>query len=59
MKEVLKKVQTKQPGKLLQVGFSDKGQRSTYRVLIVDQSGAVVSVTVDAGSGQITSMRKC
>jgi hypothetical protein len=59
LQEVLKNVQSKQPGKLLQVGFSDKGKRTNFRVLIVDQSGAVVSVTVDAGSGQITSIRKC
>jgi uncharacterized membrane protein YkoI len=55
----LKNVQSKQPGKLLQVGFSDTGKRTKFRVLIVDRSGAVVSVSVDAGSGRITSIRKC
>lgn len=59
LQEVLKTVQSKYPGKLVQVGYSEKGRRPVFQVMIVIRSGAVISVAVDAGSGRITSMRKC
>jgi hypothetical protein len=52
-------VQSRHPGKLLRVGFSDSGQSPTFRVVIVNPSGAIVSVTVDARSGQITNVQNC
>ncbi len=59
LREVLSNVRAKHPGKVLHVGFSENGTRPTFNVLIVGSSGAVISVTVDAKSGRVTSMRKC
>ncbi|WP_170478591.1 PepSY domain-containing protein [Ruegeria arenilitoris] len=59
LQEVLGKVQARRPGKLLQVGFPETRGRPIFQVLIVDSKGAVVSVTVDAGSGRITNMQAC
>jgi uncharacterized membrane protein YkoI len=56
---VLNTVQSSNPGRLVQVGFSENGRTPSFRVLIVDRGGAVVSVTVDAGSGKITNVRRC
>lgn len=59
LRDVVNVVQSRHPGRLLQVGFSESGSGSSFRVLIVDQRGAVVSVTVDAGSAQITNVQRC
>ena len=59
LREVLSGVQSRYPGRMLRVGFSESGQSPTFRVLIVNRSGAIVSVTVDAKSGQITNVRNC
>lgn len=59
LRDVVSVVQSRHPGRLLQVGFSESGSGSSFRVLIVDQRGAVVSVTVDAGSAQITNVQRC
>ncbi len=59
LREILNTVQSSHPGRLVQVGFSETGGTPSFRVLIVDRAGAVVSITVDAGSGRITSVRKC
>jgi uncharacterized membrane protein YkoI len=52
-------VQSRHPGRLLRVGFSESGQSPAFKVVIVDRSGAIVSVTVDARSGQITNVQNC
>ncbi|WP_300517223.1 hypothetical protein [Aliiroseovarius sp.] len=52
-------MRSEHPGRVLQVGFSEKGGRAAFQVLIVDPSGAVISVSVDAGSGLVTNMWKC
>lgn len=59
LREVLSGVQSRYPGRMLRVGFSESGQSPTFRVLIVNRSGAILSVTVDAKSGQITNVRNC
>lgn len=59
LNEVLSNVRAKHPGKLLHVGYSEGGSGPSFDVLIVGASGAVISVTVDAKSGRVTSMRKC
>jgi len=59
LREVLDAVRAEHPGRVLQVGYSDKGGPPMFQVLIVDPSGAVKSITVDAGSGLVTNMWKC
>ena len=59
LREVIDGVQSQHPGQLLRVGFSNTGATPAFRVVIVDQSGAIVSVTVDARSGQITKVQNC
>ena len=59
LQEILRNVQARYPGRTLQVGFSERGRRPTFQVLIVDRSGAMISVTVDAGSAQVMNIRKC
>ncbi|WP_424940402.1 PepSY domain-containing protein [Aliiroseovarius sp. S253] len=59
LQEVLKTVQKRYPGKLVQVGYSEKGRKPVFQVMIVNRSGAVISVSVDAGSGRIASMQRC
>lgn len=59
LREVLNNVETEHPGRLLRVGFSEDGRSSRFRVVIVNRSGAIVSVTVDARTGQITNVQNC
>lgn len=59
LRDVLDDVQTRHPGRLLRVGFSENGRSASFRVVIVNRSGAIVSVTVDAKSGQITKVQNC
>ena len=59
LREVVGYVQSRHPGRLLRVGFSDSGRSPTFRGVIVNPSGAIVSVTVDASSGQITNVQYC
>ena len=59
LREVLENVHSRHPGRLLRVGFSESGRSPTFRVVIVNPSGAIVSVTVDARSGQITNVQNC
>jgi hypothetical protein len=59
LRKVLDNVQSRHPGRLLRVGFSRNGRTPSFRVVIVNRSGAIVSVTVDAGSGQITNVQNC
>jgi uncharacterized membrane protein YkoI len=59
LQEVVNNVQSRHPGRLLRVGFSESGQSPAFRVVIVNRSGAIVSVTVDARSGQITNVQNC
>ncbi len=57
--EILGSVNKEHPGQLLRVRFSERGQSSAFRVVIVNRSGAIVTVTVDAKSGQITNVQNC
>lgn len=59
LREVLDNVQSRHPGRFLRVGFSESGRTPTFRVVIVNRTGAIVSVTVDARSGQITDVQNC
>lgn len=59
LREVLDSVQSRHPGRLVRVGFLNNGRSPTFRVVIVNPSGAIVSVTVDARSGQITNVQNC
>jgi hypothetical protein len=59
LRDVLNSVQSKYPGRLLRVGFSQSGRSPAFRVVIVNSSGAIVSITVDARSGQITNVQNC
>ena len=59
LREILNNVQSRHPGRMLRVGFSESGQSPAFRVVIVNRSGAIVSVTVDAKSGQITNVQNC
>ncbi len=59
LREVLNSVQSRHPGRMLRVGFSESGRSPAFRVVIVNRSGAIVSVTVDAKSGQITNVQNC
>ncbi|PVA08143.1 PepSY domain-containing protein [Thalassorhabdomicrobium marinisediminis] len=57
LREVLTRVQASHPGTVIRVGFSSDG--GSFRVLTVNNSGAVVSVRVDAASGRITGAQAC
>ncbi|SFR32973.1 hypothetical protein SAMN04488005_0410 [Yoonia tamlensis] len=59
LREVLTNVQSQHPGQLLRVGYAPNAGRPAYRVVIVNSRGAIISVTVDAGSGQITNVQNC
>ena len=59
LRDVIRNVQSRHPGRLLRVGFSDSGRSLSFRVVVVNPSGAIVSVTVDAKSGQITNVQNC
>jgi hypothetical protein len=59
LREVLDNVQSRHAGRLLRVGFENSGSTPAFRVVIVNRSGAIVSVTVDARSGQITKVQNC
>lgn len=59
LRDVVKTVQSRHPGRILRVGFSENGRASSFQVKIVDRKGAIVSVTVDARSGTITRVQNC
>jgi len=59
LREVLQKVAKTEPGRPVQVGYTEDGARALYRVLIVKPSGQVRSLTIDAGSGLILSAGNC
>lgn len=59
LRDVLNDVRSRHPGSLLRVGFSTSGRSPAFRVVIVNPTGAIVSVTVDAKSGQITNVQNC
>ncbi len=57
--EILRNVRNEYPGKAVKVGFSRWSLNPVFRVQIVSLDGAVLSVTVDAGTGRVISARKC
>lgn len=59
LREILRNVQSRHPGTFLRVGYSESGRSPAFRVVIVNASGAIVTVTVDAKSGQITNVQNC
>lgn len=59
LREVLNTVQSQHPGRIVSVGFSQSGRSTAYRVLIISSSGAVLSITVNARTGQITRVQSC
>lgn len=59
LRDVLRTVEQDYPGRLLRVRFSGRGRSHEFRVTIVNPSGAIVSVTVDAKTGQITNVQNC
>lgn len=59
LREILESVQSQHAGRLLRVGFSDRGQMPAFKVVIVAGSGAILSITVDAKSAQITNVQRC
>lgn len=59
LREVLNTVQNQHPGRIVTVGFSQNGRSTSYRVLTVSRSGAVLSITVNARTGQITRVQSC
>ena len=59
LREVLDSVMSEHPGRLVQVGFSETGAAPFYRLQIVAGGGAVLSVSVNAASGRIISVRNC
>jgi hypothetical protein len=59
LREVIQNVQSEHPGKFLRVGYFESGRSPNFKVVIVNPSGAIVSVTVDAKSGQITNVQNC
>lgn len=59
LRDILTSVEQQHRGQLLRVSFSERDRSPAFRVVIVNRSGAIVSVTVDAGSGQITNVQNC
>ena len=59
LREVLDQIARTEPGRPVQVGYSESGAAPRYRVLIVKPSGQVMSLTIDAGSGTILSAGNC
>lgn len=59
LSEVINTVQSQYPGRIVRVGFSGNGPSGVFRIRIVSQTGAVVSVSVNAKSGAITGVQNC
>ena len=59
LSEVINTVQSRYPGRIVRVGFSGSTRASVFQIRIVSNSGAVVSVSVNAKSGAITGVQNC
>ena len=55
--DVLKAVQEKVPGKVLDVQVDNEGSPWLYRIKVRGQKGDVTSVTVNAETGEITDIK--
>jgi len=59
LREVVNQVKKRHPGRLINVGFSDKGAKPLYRLKMVSTGGAVQTISVHAGTGRIASVNGC
>lgn len=59
LREIVTIVQRQYPGRLIKVGFQGSGADQAYWLQMVMGGGSVQTVTVDAGSGMITSVGGC
>ncbi len=59
LNEIVKIARQRYPGQPVRVGFSAGTAEPRYHIQIVTDKGAVVSVTVAAGSGTVLSARRC
>lgn len=59
LREVVEIVQRNHPGRLIKVGFQGSGADQAYWLQMVSGGGSVQTITVDAGSGAIISVRGC
>jgi len=58
LREIVSIVQSQHPGRLIKVGFSTKNGPQ-YWLQMVSGSGSVQTVTVEAGSGRVASVKGC
>ena len=59
LSEIMSEIGNDLPGKIVEVGFTNRSSGSVYRLLVVSPHGAVVTATVDASSAQILSLVGC
>ena len=59
LREIVGIVQNRHPGRVIKVGFQNQGSKNQYWLKIVSHSGRVQIVTVDAGSGVVSSVKGC
>lgn len=59
LREIVNIVQNRHPGRVIKVGFRNQGSKNQYWLKIVSHSGRVQIVTVDAGSGVVSSVKGC
>lgn len=58
LREIVAIVQSQHPGRLIRVGFTTRGG-AQYWLQMVSGGGTVQTVTVEAGSGRVTSVKGC
>ena len=54
---ILPQIRDRFPGRMLDAQLVERGDRALYVVKILDPSGQVVEVTVDAASGAVRGVR--
>ena len=59
LREIVKLVQSRHPGRLIEVGFNEDTGKGVYWLRMVSGNGALQTVTVDAASGRITGVNGC
>ena len=59
LREIVSIVRDQYPGRLIRAGFNSKRGTSNYWLQIVSRAGSVQTVTVEAGSGQVTGVKGC
>ena len=59
LREIVGIVRQQFPGRLIRVGFNSRDGAPRYWLQIVSNAGSVQTVTVEAGSGQVSGVKGC